>query len=210
MATGQASATPATPPWAQPLVAAARGEARAIAASLFVAGTLLVLAAQTGLLPRDGLAGFIGGFLCLYGLLVALQRGSVGGLGPALRARLRRAVVSSGVGFYGLMTLARFLQLELADLVDAIAGFDASRGQLGALLFEFATGFSMQSLMNSIDAFLWPVKLMGAHGMAVAGLVVAASWSLYALGARAFPDLHADIEADDEHRVRPAEAQAND
>lgn len=198
---------PSTPAWAQPLVDAARGQARAIVVALLAVGALLVAMAQTGVLPREGLAGFVGGFLCLYGALVALEGGAFGGLGPALRARLRRAVVSSGVGFYGLMTLARFLQLELVDLVDAVAGFDASQGQVRALLFELATGFSMQSLMNSIDAFMWPVKLMGTYGMPIAGIVAAACWGLYALGARVFPALHAQIEAerdDDPEASSPA------
>ncbi len=198
------NAVPATPAWAQPLVDAARGQAGAIVVALLAVGAVLVALAQAGILPGEGLAGFIGSFLCLYGALVALEGGAFGGLGPALRARLRRAVASSGVGFYGLMTLARFLQLELVDLVDAVAGFDASRGQVRALLFELATGFSMQSLMNSIDAFMWPVKLMGAYGMPVAGIVVGATWALYAMGARVFPNLHAQIEAEDDDAAASA------
>jgi hypothetical protein len=102
------------------------------------------------------------------------------------------------VGFYGLMTLARFLQLEAHEIVDSLTSLQSLRSLLGSMAFEWFIGFSVESLKNSIEAFMWPVWMMQRQGMILAGVVVLALWSLYVLGARVFPDLHAELESGEE------------
>jgi hypothetical protein len=166
-----------------------------VCAVLIGVGATLVLLALTGWLARDGLAAFVGGFLALYGSLVALQRRPPPWIGAALQSKLRATVVSSGVGFYGVMTLARLLQLELHELITSLGSLELGRGLLRQLLQQWLIGFSVESLRNTIEAFLWPVRLIRQHGMPLAAATVAATWGLYAVGARAFPDLHGAIEA---------------
>ncbi len=184
----------ATPPWAAPLVAGVAQQWQALVLGLAAAGGLLLLLAWIGPLPRTGLAGFLGSYLLLYAMLVTLQSGRLDWIGPKLRARLGKAVVSRGVGFYGCMTLARFCQLELHSLVQSVGEFEMSRSQLAGMAMEWLIGFSQESLRNSIEAFMWPARLIGDHGIASAGAVAVGSWLLYALGARAFPELHRRIE----------------
>lgn len=163
--------------------------------ALAAVGGALLLLAWLGPLPRTGLSGFLGCYLLLYATLVTLQSGRLDWIGPKLRRRLGKAVISRGVGFYGCMTLARFVQLELHSLVQSVGEFEFSRSQLAGMAMEWVIGFSQESLRNSIDAFIWPARLIGDHGIAVAGLVAVGAWLLYALGARAFPDLHREIES---------------
>lgn len=161
---------------------------------LSLAGGILLAAAWLGPFGRTGLAGFIGCYLLLYATLVTLQSGALDWVGPGIRQRLGKAVVSRGVGFYGCMTLARFLQLELHTLVENVTDFEFTRTQFTGMALEWLTGFSADSLRNSIEAFIWPARLLGNHGFALAATVLAGTWALYAVGSRAFPDLHRDLE----------------
>jgi len=189
--------TPATPEWALPLVEAARRRRIWLVAGLLGTGGLLLLGSLLGPIARTDLAAFAGAYLLLYGALVGLQSGALGIAGPVLQQRLKKAVVSSGVGFYGVVTLSRFLQLELYDLIEGLAAFDATRLQVRAVIQEWLIGFSVQSLHNSISAFLWPAKLIGEYGMFRAGAAAGTAWLIYAGGARVFPEVHEALESDD-------------
>lgn len=183
---------------ASPAIAAARRLWAWLCTALIVVGLVMLALSLPEWLEPKGLAVYIGCFLALYGGMVVLQRLPAGWLGRTLRQRLRAAVVSSGVGFYGVMTLARFLQLEVHDLLGLAVEFELSRSLVSHLIRDWLIGFSMQSLMNSIDAMMWPVMLMREYGMPVAAAVVLSTWSLYALGARTFPEVHAELEADED------------
>ncbi len=173
---------------------------------LMTVGALLVGLATLGWLPPRGLSAFVGSFLLLYATLIVLQRRTFSGISSTLGQRLRAAVISKGVGFYGVMTMARFLQLELHDLIEGLGEFAATRDQVIGIAKDWLIGFSAQSLRNTIDAFLWPVKLMGDYGMFRAGIVAGSAWVLYALGSKVFPDLHAGIEV---KKVDPKKGKAN-
>lgn len=189
--------TPAVPRWAAPLVASTARHWRELVLGLGLAGGALLSLAWLGPLPRTGLAGFLGCYLLLYATLVTLQSGQVDWIGPRLRRRLGKAVISSGVGFYGCMTLARFLQLELHTVVQNLREFEFTRTQFAGMAMEWIKGFSVDSLRNTIESFLWPARLIGTHGIALAGLIAVGAWLLYALGSRAFPALHRALEAKD-------------
>lgn len=178
------------------LVEGVREEWHWISLGLAGIGLVLVTLSIVGVVPAQSMSGFIGCFLLLYGALIVLQRPFFSGLGRPLQKRMHAAIASSGVGFYGVMTLARFVQLELHDVLAELAGFDPAQLRVSGLVMDWLIGFSVQSLMNSIDAFMWPLKLMSAYGMAGAGIVVAAAWGLYWLGARVFPDVHSAIESE--------------
>lgn len=186
----------AVSPWVSRLAAGIREEWAWLAGGLLLVGLALLSLGLFGLLPVRGLSGFVGSFLALYAVLVLLQGPHSAILGAGLKQRLQRAIVNSGVGFYGVVTLARFLQLELHDVLAALREFELTRSQMQGMLRDWLIGFSIQSLMNSIDAMLWPFKLMNAHGMVTAAIVVAPLWALYRLGGMLFPELHALIEAE--------------
>ena len=183
-------------PWANTLIESVREEWAWVAMGLISVGALLVGLATIGWLPPRGLSAFVGSFLVLYATLIVLQRRAFSGIASTLGQRMRAAVISKGVGFYGVMTMARFLQLELHDLVEGLGEFAATREQVFGMAKDWLIGFSAQSIKNTVHAFLWPMKLVGDYGIFRSGIVAGSAWMLYALGARVFPDLHAGIEAD--------------
>lgn len=187
----------AAPPWAARLAAGVREEWAWLVGGLLLVGLALVGLGVTGLLPEKGLSGFVGCFLAVYATLVLLQSPHSAVFGAGLKRRLQQAIISSGVGFYGVVSLSRFLQLELHDVLDALRGFELSRAQVGGMVRDWLIGFSMQSLMNSIEAMLWPFKMLSALGMVKAAVVFVPLWALYRLGGWVFPELAAQIEAEE-------------
>lgn len=192
------SGNQSTPAWIVRLAEGVREEWPWWVAGQLMIGLVLIGLGVFGVLPEDGLSGFVGCFLLVYAALILLQHPRAARIGAAAQRRLHAAVASSGVGFYGVVCLARFLQLELHDLIEGAADFEATRGQLMSILREWLIGFSMQSLMNSIEAMLWPWKLIAAHGMAQAALVFGPLWAMYRFGAWLYPELHRQIEAESE------------
>jgi len=195
------------PAWTDPAIALARSRWAALCGVLLGLGLLLMLCSLLSWLQPRGLAAYVGCFLALYGAVVALQRMPPHWLGAWSRRRLRQTLVRSGLGFYGLMTVARFLQLEAHALVDSLGSLESARSLIGSLAFEWLIGFSMESLKNSIEAFMWPVWMMQRQGMALGGAVVVSLWSLYALGARVFPDVHAELESGEDPTAADAAGQ---
>jgi hypothetical protein len=195
---GKTSNEQDSPAWLAELIDGVREEWAWITGALLAVGAVLVLLALFGGLRPSGVSAFVGFFLLVYGLLIALQRPQFAMLGGAFQRRLHAAVVSNGVGFYGAMTLARFLQLETIDIVEDLGTFEPSRSQFIGIGMEWLIGFSVQSMMNSIQAFMWPWKLIADYGLTSAAIVAGSAWVLYSLGARVFPELHSQIEKKDE------------
>ena len=186
-----------TPRWIVQLAAGIREEWPWLVAGQLLVGLGLILPAALGWLPAGGLSGFVGCFLLVYAVLILLQQAPDEWFGQRFSGRLHAAIASSGVGFLGVFCLARFLQLELHDLIEAVGEFEFSRSQLGGIVREWLIGFSLQSLMNSISAMLWPYKMFAELGWMRAGLVLGSLWSLYRFGAWLFPELHRQIEAEE-------------
>lgn len=187
-----------TPPWAVRMAAGIREEWAWLVGGLLLVGLVLVGLGVFGLLPEKGLSGFVGCFLAVYATLVLLQSPHSALFGAGFKRRLQQAIISSGVGFYGVVSLSRFLQLELHDVLDALREFELSQSQVKGLVRDWLIGFSMQSLMNSIEAMLWPFKMLSALGMLKAAVVFVPLWALYRLGGWVFPELAAQIEAEDD------------
>lgn len=181
------------PDWAAPLAATARTHWHVLCALLIGGGAAIVLASLAGWVEEAGFVAHLGVFVALYGAIVALQHLPPNWGGASLQRSLRGTLVRNGVGFYGVMTLARFLQLELHDLLDDVVTFEPSRAAVMSVLKDWLIGFSADSLRNSIEAFMWPVRLMGAHGKVAAAAGVLAAWSLYTFGSRVFPEAHAAL-----------------
>lgn len=185
------------PDWIHALAEGIREEWLWLVAGQALVGLALVSLGLAGWLPAKGLAGFVGCFLLLYATLILFQHRQIDLIGDRLQRRLHAAISSSGVGFYGVACVSRFLQLELHDLLEALAGFEASRQQVMAMARDMLIGFSVQSLMNSIQSFIWPVQVFASYGLLKAVLVLGPLWLLYRFGAWLYPAMHREIENDD-------------
>ena len=185
------------PPWVARLAAGVREEWPWLVGGLLLVGLALVGLGVFGVLPEEGLSGFVGCFLVVYAALVLLQSPHSALFGAGFKRRLQGAIISSGVGFYGVLTLSRFLQLELHDLLDALREFELSEQQVKGVVRDWLIGFSVESFKNSLEAMLWPFKMLSALGMVKAALVFVPLWALYRLGGWVFPELSAQIEAED-------------
>lgn len=183
-------------PWIANLAEGIREEWPWLVAGQLVVGSALLLAELTCWLPAGSSGGFVGGFLAVYAVLLLLQQSPARLLGADLRRRLHAAIASSGVGFYGVFCLTRFMQLELHDLLAAAVEFEFSGSQLGGIVREWLIGFSLQSLKNSIAAMLWPLMIFAEYGWLRAGVVLGSLWSVYRFGGFLFPELHRQIEAE--------------
>ncbi|MCK7594751.1 hypothetical protein [Pseudomarimonas salicorniae] len=188
----------ATPAWVVALGEGTREEWPLLVAGMLLVGMTLLGLGIAGLLPEEGLAGFVGCFLLVYAALMLLQHPRSQLLGDGVRKRLRSSIAQSGQGFYGLLCLGRFIQLEVHDLLEALGEFELGGQLLRSLLQDWLIGFSMESLMNFVQSVIWPVFMFSSHGMFKAGLVLAALWGLYRFGGWLFPAMQREIEAAEE------------
>ncbi len=195
------------PEWIDHLAEGIREEWVWLVLGQLAVGLLLVLMGVIGWLPAKGLSGYVGCFLLVYAALILFQHREFDLLGDGLQRRLHKAISSSGVGFYGVACLSRFLQLELHDLIDAVAEFEASRQQLTGIVTEFVIGFSVQSLMNSIQSLIWPVSMFASYGLIKAASILGPLWLLYRFGAWLYPALHEQIEKDEALSADDADEQ---
>ena len=117
---------------------------------------------------------------------------------PLARRALKtvgKHVINSGVGFYGLVTFSRFLHLEALDFVDGLqSGLPTTAREL---IKDWVMGFSIDSLMNTIEAFQWPWKLLLNAGWPVAAMALAACYLPYTMANRFLPDVAKLVSAKD-------------
>lgn len=118
-------------------------------------------------------------------------------LGEALDRMLTSRLQQSGAGLYGVIALAIFLRLEASSFAEAWAS-TSMQGLLRSLLQEWLIGFSLDSLMNSIQALVWPGTLISRHGWQQAGVFVLACMAVFELGKRMLPEAHRRMEDEDE------------
>lgn len=178
-----------------------------ICTALMCIGGLWVALGIFGAIRREGAFMLFGLFLFAYAGLVMLSRLPANVLGRRVDERLERWVASSGAGFYGLMTTVRFAQLELADLIDALSSIG---DHMKNWVWELITGISIDAIMNSIKAFMWPFEVIKEFGLIGAVILIAPLWGLYVSGAKAFPRVHARFEkAADDEEEEEAEAEGD-
>lgn len=121
-------------------------------------------------------------------MAVSLVRAGWGWLrGPSRRARLREGALSHveayGGGIYGTGAGITLLVLSAATLreewAQAVGWMDFLRG----MTWEFWIGFSGDSILNAVQAGIWPIHWYTKHGLVAALAVGAAAWAGNALGA---------------------------
>ncbi|MEZ5456856.1 MAG: hypothetical protein R3F04_12200 [Lysobacteraceae bacterium] len=144
---------------------------------------------------------FLGVALVLYATLIASSRLPDTWVGAWVAKRLDAWVASHGAGFYGLVALARFVQLEAEDGLAALRGFDLHSFDASDLLMHHLMGFSMDSLRNLINASIWPAQIFTEWGFVTAGLILALLWGIHSVGTKVFPEAHP---------VAPAEVASSD
>jgi hypothetical protein len=82
-----------------------------------------------------------------------------------------------GGGLYAVGFAARFIFLEVRTLVSEIAESSSVGEFLSEQLIEFVFRFAMDSIMNTVEALIWPVYVIelsppfGAIGLGIAFLV---------------------------------------
>lgn len=167
----------------------------------------LILAWRFGFSTHPEILGTCGGFLAIHVVLLALYRYSEHPLARGALQQFSHRLVHSGVGFYGLVTLARFLQLEVDDILADLNGEWSL--SIGGFIREWVIGFSIDSLRNSIEAFQWPWKLLLRAGWPWTIGALACCWLPYALAGRLFPDLKQLLEAESGNKTETSDGPAN-
>jgi len=141
--------------------------------------------------PIASVFTLVGGFLLLHASLMVLTSLSESALARATLRFIGSHVVKSGVGFYGLVTLSRFIHLEIVDLIAMLS--DDWPETLRAMVKDWLIGFSKDSLMNFIEAVQWPWKLMQLAGMPIAAAAVLACYLPYRVGIWLLPAMGAEL-----------------
>lgn len=141
---------------------------------------------------------FLGVALVLYAMLIASSRLPDTWVGAWVAKRLDAWVASHGAGFYGLVALARFIQLEAEDGLAALRGFDLQSFDGSDLLMHHFMGFSMDSLRNLINASIWPAQVFTEWGFVTAGLILVLLWGIHSVGTKVFPEAHPVARAETE------------
>lgn len=93
-------------------------------------------------------------------LLVAQPRAFPGELGRIFKRFLRTLWSARGGGLYACGFVVTFLWLEATTVVDEVASATSLGSFVSEQLFEFLFRFTIQSLQNTIGAFLWPVYVL--------------------------------------------------
>lgn len=98
-----------------------------------------------------------------------------------LENRTRDFWENEGASAYGVVTLVRFIQLEIATLWDEFSQAGSLADFLREESMEMIIRFSFRSLMNSIDAALWPIDVITRWGfVGIVGLMVGyAAWDRF-------------------------------
>lgn len=139
-----------------------------------VVGALLLPAAYVLPVQRGGF------FLATYAVLVAAAwLPARGVLSRRIDALLERWVRNSSGGFYGVMALSVFLQLELVAAARRLAGFEPSLEFLRESALQRLIGFSQDSIMSFVWGMAWPGRLLKDHGPQATVALAAIAWIVF-------------------------------
>lgn len=164
-------------PWQQRLLLA-----------VFVIGLLAIAVGHLLDLPHARHIQRGGFFAACYALVVAASWLPASVLSQRVDAMLDRWVSHGATGYYGMMALASYAYLEIRTITESITAFSFSRDWIRDALIHWATGFSIESVMNFVYAMAWPGLLWGKGGGGLAPVVlIATTWVIYEGGRRVFP-----------------------
>lgn len=91
-------------------------------------------------------------------------------IGPMMRASLIRLWSARGGGLYGLGYVLTFVALEVPTTIANVTELVTGSASVLAAILEWLLRFGLDTLLNMLWAFLWPVFLlenMGGWGVAV-------------------------------------------
>ena len=112
-----------------------------------------------------------------YGLgqtLVHEPRAFPGACGGLLKRSFRSMWEARGGGFYACGFVVTFIWLEITTLFSELASATGVGSFLSEQLFEFLFRFSVQSIGNTVQAFIWPALVIGEYELwGIGGLLVA-------------------------------------
>lgn len=93
-------------------------------------------------------------------LLAREPRAFPGALLNELKALARTIWKARGGGYYAAGFVVTFLWLEVTTFVREVAAADSVGSFVTEQLFEFVVRFTVQSIENTVMAFLWPVSVI--------------------------------------------------
>ncbi|HET6628965.1 MAG TPA: hypothetical protein VFG91_04255 [Woeseiaceae bacterium] len=109
-------------------------------------------------------------------VLATEPRAFPGAIGRVLKRFVRTLWNARGGGLYACGFVVTFLWLEATAFVGQLVASGSLAGFLSSQLFEFVVRFTVQSLTNTVLAFIWPVYLIQLSplwgGIALAALYV--------------------------------------
>jgi hypothetical protein len=92
--------------------------------------------------------------------LVTEPRSFPAALWVVIRRWIRKVWNARGGGLYACGFVVAFVWLEFTTLVDEFAASDGITGFFGGQLIEFLMRFTVDSIVNTVHAFLWPVHVI--------------------------------------------------
>lgn len=98
--------------------------------------------------------------------------------GGLLKRSLRTMWHARGGGFYACGFVVTFVWLEVQTIAREIAGADGVVSFLSEQLLEFILRFSLQSLLNTVYALIWPALMLERYELTGVALLVIA-WLLF-------------------------------
>lgn len=96
-------------------------------------------------------------------MLVNEPRAVPGRLGYLAKRGFRSLWQARGGGFYACGFAVTFVWLELRTLAGEIAAASGVGSFLSEQLIEFIVRFTVQSITNTVQAFLWPLWFLGNY-----------------------------------------------
>ena len=100
--------------------------------------------------------------------------------GDMARRGFRRMWEARGGGFYACGFVVTFVALEVLTFIDEVTGSDGIIAFFTEQFWEFIVRFSVQSIGNTVQAFLWPLLVLqelGNYGF----LFLISAYALFAL-----------------------------
>ncbi|MEQ8206075.1 MAG: hypothetical protein RIA65_07865 [Woeseia sp.] len=101
-----------------------------------------------------------------YGLgqtLVHEPRAFPGACGGLLKRSFRTMWEAHGGGYYACGFVLTFIWLEISTLFSELASASGVGSFLSDQLLEFLFRFSLQSIGNTVQAFIWPALVIGEY-----------------------------------------------